>query len=269
MSWPAATSAARSSIRMPATRSVVSTPRPVRRQSTRGTRKPGSPAKFSASSDAAAASNRRSISISTDFSRVRAISTGFSRRRAGCVRSISRPSHIKRSRSRAKARAIPGRRILTATSLPSLVTAKCTCAIEAAATGTSSNARNRLSTGQPNSASIEARASRVGNGGSRSCSSARSAATSSPSRSARVASIWPSLINAGPISWNAAARRWPGRAVPPRRRTSLARRSNGIGPASGSIRNSASCRASVTAMAARRVAWRRLRKKPNTQKIGL
>ena len=47
---------------MPPTRSRVSTRRAVRCQSTRGTRKPASAAKFSASSDAAAASRRRSIS---------------------------------------------------------------------------------------------------------------------------------------------------------------------------------------------------------------
>ena len=53
---------------------------------------------------------------------------------------------------------------------------------------------------QPNSPSISARASRAGNGGSLSCNSARSAAISSPSRSARVASICPSLMKAGPIA---------------------------------------------------------------------
>ena len=105
-------------------RSVVSTVRPVRRQSTCGTRKVGSPVKFSASSDAAAASNRKSISSCTDSAKVITTSTGFSRRSAGCVRSINCASHRNSSRSRAKARAIPGRSTLTATGRPSVVTAK-------------------------------------------------------------------------------------------------------------------------------------------------
>ena len=55
----------------------------------------------------------------------------------------------RRGRGRARTRrAMPGRSTLTATSSPSVVTAKCTCAIEAAATGSSSkerkSARERL-----------------------------------------------------------------------------------------------------------------------------
>src|SRR5947207_3422189 len=132
-SCPAAISAARSSTRMPPMRSVVSTVRPVRSQSIRGTRKLVSPAKFSASSEAAAASKRRSISSCTDCASVSTTSTGFSRRKCGWVRSARRASHKNRSRSRAIARAIPGRNTLTATSAPSVVLAKCNCAIEAAA----------------------------------------------------------------------------------------------------------------------------------------
>ena len=72
-------------------------------------------------------------------------STGFSRRRLGCVRSANRASHRNRSRSRAKARSMPGRNTLTATSRPSVVIAKCTCAIDAAAIAVSSKAANRAS----------------------------------------------------------------------------------------------------------------------------
>ena len=48
---------------MPSIHSMVSTSRPVRSQSTVGTRKPGSSLVFSPSSESAAASSRRSISI--------------------------------------------------------------------------------------------------------------------------------------------------------------------------------------------------------------
>ena len=49
------------------------------------------------------------------------------------------------------------------------------------------------------------------NGGRSSCSCDRSAASSWPSRSARVARLWPSLMNDGPSSCSARASRWPGR----------------------------------------------------------
>src|SRR5579875_3329791 len=241
MRWPAASSAARSSMRMPLIRSRVNTVRPVRRQSTRGTRKPGSPAKFSASSQAAAASKRRSISICT----------------------IS-ASQKKRSRSRANASAMPGRSSLTATSCPSVVRAKCTWAIEAAATAVSSKSANRLATGSPNSASINARACRPGKGGRRSCRLARSAAISSPNRSARVDRIWPSLMKLGPSSLSAAASRLPGRGSSgPRRRASRrAVRSSGASAVTWSSGNSASWRASVIPMRHKRSRLRPARSGP-------
>ena len=54
-------------------------------------------------------------------------------------------------------------------------------------------------------------ASADGNEGSRSCSSDRSRAIASPSRSPRTASDWPSLMKAGPSSCSARASRSPGR----------------------------------------------------------
>jgi hypothetical protein len=102
---------------------------------------------------------------------------------------------------------MPGRKTLTATSRPSVVRAKWTWAIEAAATAVSSNDANIVSSGRENSASISARASRPGNGGSRSCRLARSRVISSPKRSARVDRSWPSLMKLGPNSPNAAASR--------------------------------------------------------------
>ena len=53
----------------------------------------------------------------------------------GCSHSTQDAIQAKRSRSAAICRSIPGRSTLTATSSPSVVVAKCTWAIEAAATG--------------------------------------------------------------------------------------------------------------------------------------
>ena len=83
-----------------------------------------------------------------------------------------RRARAKKSRSRSIAASIPGRRTLTATSSPSRVTAKCTCAIEAAATGRSSKLANSSASGRSSSASTSWRlASRPGTTADRSCSS--------------------------------------------------------------------------------------------------
>ena len=63
---PRASSAARSESGVPSIHSSVSTSRAVRSQSTVGTRKSGSSLVFSAISESAAASSRRSISIATE-----------------------------------------------------------------------------------------------------------------------------------------------------------------------------------------------------------
>ncbi len=120
--WPAAISAARSSTRMPLTRSVVSTVRPVRAPIDPRHAK----ARIAGEILGAARTRRppRSANPSrarTDCASVCTTSTGFSRRSAGRVRSSSRASQRNRSRSRAKAAAIPGRNTLTATSSPSVV----------------------------------------------------------------------------------------------------------------------------------------------------
>ncbi len=117
---------------------------------------------------------------------------------------------------------MPGRSTLTATSRPSVVTAKCTWAIEAAATGASSKLVKIASIGWPSSASMMRRASAPENAGRWSCKRARSAATSSLNRSARVDSAWPSLMKDGPISCSAAASRSPGRRESRRRANSRA-----------------------------------------------
>ncbi len=118
-SRPAATSAARSSMGMPATRSRVSTSRLVRRQSTAGTRKSGSSPKFCRSSEAAAASKRRSISRRTVSASVSTTATGFNRRSAGCdaLDEIGEPEE--EIEIAGEGPAIFGRSTLTATSAPS------------------------------------------------------------------------------------------------------------------------------------------------------
>ncbi len=200
-SWPAATSAARSEMGTPSIHSSVSTRLEVRRQSMPGTRRrpsgrAWSPAMLSAISEMAAASRRRSISISTLRASVSTTAIGRSRRVGGSQRSIWRAAKTKASRSRRKRFSMPGRRIFTATSRHtplSMATALCTWAMEAAATG-GPNAAKWSSSRPPSCSSTDARASFIENGGSLSCRWPRSLASSGPMRSARVARNWPSLM---------------------------------------------------------------------------
>ena len=238
-SKPAAIRASRSSEAMPLTRSRVRTRRAVRSQSTRGTRKPSSSAQFSASSEAAAASSRRSISIRVEAAMVCTTATGLSLRLLGCSRSTQAAIQAKKSRSRVISRSMSGRSTLTATGSPSLVTAKCTCAIDAAATGRSSKLANRSSTGRPSSSSIMRRAMAGSKGSSASCSRDRSSARCWPSRSARVARLWPSLMKLGPSSCRACARRSPGRPGASLRATRRAIRTTNSGTGASSSGNRA------------------------------
>ncbi len=81
-----------------------------------------------------------------------------------------------------------------------------TCAIEAAPTGSLVEARHRELRADGRSVpSISSRIAGKGTGGSASCRRSRSRAASSPTRSGRVASDWPSLIAAGPMAWKASA----------------------------------------------------------------
>ena len=154
---------------------------------------------------------------------------------------------------------MPGRSTLTATSRPSVVTAKCTWAIEAAATGVSSKLVNNASIGWPSSASMMRRASAPGKAGRWSCNCARSAATCSLKRSARVDRAWPSLMKDGPISCSAAVRRSPGRRASRRRANSRAQATSaGVMPRISSG-NNASCRAKLSAMRSRRQEFRSAR----------
>ncbi len=140
---------------VPSIHSMVRTSRVVRSQSISGARNSGSRIRFSANSDAAAASRRKSISMRTLRASVSTTSTRRRRRRLGSKRSAVRAAKNISERSRAKRRSTPGRSSLTATSRsPSLVRtrARCTCAIEAAATA-SPNSTNTVSILAPKDAS--------------------------------------------------------------------------------------------------------------------
>ena len=122
---------------MPSIHSIVSTLCVVRSQSTVGTRKSGSSRVFSAISDSAAASSRRSISIATERDIVLMTSISRSRRASAEWASALCATKKKSARSRRKREATLGRSTFTATDLrtPSRsVSPRCTCAIEAAAT---------------------------------------------------------------------------------------------------------------------------------------
>jgi hypothetical protein len=89
-SMPAAATLAGSDSLMPSIHSTVSTRRAVRCQSTCGTRKSSSVAVFSAISEMAAPSSRKSISSSVEAFSVSTTATGFKRRDGVCQRSIWR-----------------------------------------------------------------------------------------------------------------------------------------------------------------------------------
>ena len=185
----------------PVIRSSVSTVRPVRSQSTRGTRKSGSPAKFSASSEAAAASKRRSISNLTDLGqrlhdldRLQPAQRGLQPLAqtgqpqeqveiAGKRRGDARPQHLDRDLvpvGRPREMDLGDRGGRDRRSRRTMRTA--------------------LSSGRANSASISARASLPGTAAAGPAGSPDRAVISSPRRSARVDRSWPSLMKLGPSS---------------------------------------------------------------------
>ncbi len=100
---------------MPSIQSSVSTVRAVRSQSTAGTRKSGSLRVFSAISESAAASSRRSISITQVRRRLSATSMRRRRLASAEKRSALRAANMMASRSTAKRRSMPGRKTFTAT----------------------------------------------------------------------------------------------------------------------------------------------------------
>ncbi len=243
-SWPAASMALRSERRMPSTHSATSTSRAVNSQSGFGTRKSPSSRVFSPNSDSAAASSLRSISMATE--RISVSTTSTKRRRLASALQPSASSAPRRMalRSRANRSRTPGRSTLTATLRPSCVSAGCTCAIEAAATG-GSKAWNASETGRPSACATIRSASACGKGGIRSCSEERSFATFMPTRSGRVARNWPNFTWLGPSRVSAAASRLAEEPASLRSisRASLSPARAGAGSASGSTSASAPSRA--------------------------
>ena len=106
---------------------------------------------------------------------------------------------------------MPGRKTFTATSRSSPVllrkVAKCTCAMEALATGSRSKVSKMSSTERLKARSIEATAMDELKGGTRSCSLASSSAMSGASKSRRVDSTWPNFTKIGPNRSSASRRR--------------------------------------------------------------
>ena len=205
----------------------------------------------------------RSNSVATESAKTATASTIRSRREAGTRVETTSAIQASRSNSRAKDASTPGRRIFTATVLPSGVTARWTWAIDAAATGLSSNLANRVSTGSSNSRSIARRASAAEKGLSLSWSSARSPAMGAPMISARVASDWPNLTKLGPIRISAVARRRPSLSPSSRRSRNRSRsaaiQANPPRPGSRASGESAAVRTRIQPIRARPRRFRMLR----------
>lgn len=162
---------------------------------------------------ALAASRTRSSSSCRYLSNSATTSRGLSR-----LASVDNPSTqaaimAMSSRSFSITPRMPGRSTLTATSRTappgSRMVAKCTCAIDALATGVSSNCTKISPTGRRKARSMVAIATFESKGGTRSCSQASSSAMSAGSRSRRVDSTCPNFTKIGPRLSSASRRRWP------------------------------------------------------------
>src|SRR2546427_4987004 len=150
-------------------------------------------------------------SSSSDKCRANSATTsrGFKRLPSAQKRSTRPAAESMSVRSFAITGSIPGRRILTAASVPPGSTARCTWATDALATGCSSNFSKTFATGLPNARSTSATATSPGNGGTRSWSFASSSARSAGSKSRRVESTWPNLTKMGPSASSARRSRAP------------------------------------------------------------
>ena len=197
----------------PFMRSITSTSGRIRSQNISGIITRSSPAMLRRSCAALAASRTRSSSSCRYLSNSAATSRGFRRLPSGTRRSTQAAIMRISARSWSITFSMPGRSTFTATSRSrpflSRTVAKCTCAMEALATGVRSKLVKISSSGLRKARSIVATATSPGNGGTWSCSSASSSATSSGSRSRRVDSTWPNLTKIGPNFWSASRRRCP------------------------------------------------------------
>ena len=119
------------------------------------------------------------------------------------ARSIAAAMMWRSSRSRCTVWPTPGRCTFTTTCCsPSVVssTARCTCPIDAVASGLGSKLTYTSSSDAPRLVSITSLISSKGTGGTSSCSFFSSTMSSGGSTSERVETIWPSLMNDGPRS---------------------------------------------------------------------
>src|SRR6266542_2141549 len=104
---------------------------------------------------------------------------------------------------------IRGRCTFTTTRSPAWVVARCTCAMEALASGWSSSAAKISDTGRPSPRSISWWISAAGRGGQSSCKVSSSSTQCAGRRSGRDERSWPSFVKVGPSS----ARSWRKRAA--------------------------------------------------------
>jgi hypothetical protein len=98
-----------------------------------------------------------------------------------------------------------GRRTFTATSRPSCRRARCTCATDALAMGSTPNSANSVSGGEPKSSPIVRCTCVYENGPTRSCSASSARMMCGGRRSGRVDMICPTLMNVAPRSRNSAS----------------------------------------------------------------
>ena len=162
------------------------------------------------------ASRTRSSSSCKYLSNSATTSRGFRRRPSALNRSTQPASTLKMARSLSITGLIFGRNILMATSRLSKmsptfnwIVPKCTCATLALAIGVQSKLAKTSSTGRPYAFSSTFFTSSVGNGGTRSCNSDNSPATSGGIRSGRVDSTCPNLTKHGPSDSSAKRSRSP------------------------------------------------------------
>src|SRR5438445_7627840 len=178
-------------------------------QYTSGTARSGESRKLRRSWLACAASRTRSSSSDKCRANSATTSRGLRRLPSAQKRSTRPAAESMSARSFAITGIIPGRRILTAASVPPGSTARCTWATDALATGCSSNFSKTFAIDLPNARSTSATASSPGNGGTRSWSFASSSARSAGKRSRRVESTWPNLTKMGPSASSARRSRAP------------------------------------------------------------